>query len=221
MAAMRTANPEPQKVPDSDKLETLSGTTLGRFDIGPVIGRGTTSMVFCANDTEENRPVALKVLLPEFSKNEEDLQRFIRAMKTMMPLKHPHLVRLYGAGRTGPYCWVAMEYIAGENLKQVIDRMGVVGMLDWKNGFKIAVQVAKALAYANGQQIIHRNVTPTNILRDATTKDVKLGDLMLSKALEGNLAQQITRPGELVGEVAYMSPERTRGMADIDQRSDL
>jgi Protein kinase domain/FHA domain len=221
MAAMRTANPEPQKAPDPEKLETLSGTKLGRFDIGPVIGRGTTSMLFCANDTEENRPVALKVLLPEFSKNEEDLQRFIRAMKTMMPLKHPNLVRLHGAGKTGPYCWVAMEYIAGENLKQVIDRTGVVGMLDWKNAFKVAVQVARALAYAHGQQIIHRNVTPTNILRDATTKDVKLGDLMLSKALEGNMAQQITRPGELVGDVAYMSPERTRGMADIDQRSDL
>src|SRR5262245_24580089 len=67
MGAMRTANPDPRKAPDPEKLESLSGTTLGRFDIGPVIGRGTTSMVFCANDTEENRPVALKVLLPEFS----------------------------------------------------------------------------------------------------------------------------------------------------------
>jgi serine/threonine protein kinase len=221
MAAMGTAHPDPKPAPDSGKLESLSGTKLARFDIGPAIGRGESSMVFCANDTEDNRPVALKVLLPEFSQSEEDLQRFIRAMKTMMPLKHPNLVRLYGAGKTGPYCWVAMEYIAGENLQQVIGRMGVVGMLDWKNVFKIAVQVARALAYAHGQQIIHRNVTPTNILRDATTKDVKLGDLMLSKALEGNMAKNITRPGELVGDVTYMSPERTRGVTDIDQRSDL
>ncbi len=221
VAEMTTTAGAPKAAPDPEKLETLVGTTLARFDIGPVIGKGTTAMVFCANDTENDRPVALKVLLPEFSKNEEDLRRFVRAMQTMMPLKHPNLVRLYGAGKTGPYCWVAMEYIAGENLKQLIDRMGVVGMLDWKNVFKVAVQVARALEYAHGQNIIHRNVTPTNILRDATTKDVKLGDLMLAKALEGSFAQPITRPGELVGDVAYMSPERTRGTTDIDHRSDL
>src|ERR1051326_655172 len=221
LAGMQTTAGDPKPPPDPERLETLSGTTLARFDIGPVIGKGTTSMVFCANDTEHDRAVALKVLLPEFTKNEEDLQRFVRAMKTMMPLHHPNLVRLHGAGRTGPYCWVAMEYIAGENLMQLIDRMGVVGMLDWKNAFKIAVQVARALEYAHGQSIIHRNVTPTNILRDATTKDVKLGDLMLAKALEGSFAQPITRPGELVGDVAYMSPERTRGTEDIDHRSDL
>lgn len=222
MAAMRTSPPpEPKAAPNPDKLETLSGTKLARFDIGPVIGRGTTSMVFCANDTEESRPVALKVLLPEFAKVEEDVQRFVRAMKTMMPMKHPNLVRLHGAGKTGPYCWVAMEFIAGENLMQLIERMGVVGMLDWRNAFKIAVQVARALAYAHEHQIIHRNVTPTNILRDAATKDVKLGDLMLAKAMEGAMAQTITRAGELVGDVVYMSPERTRGMTDIDHRSDL
>ena len=76
-------------------------------------------------------------------------------------------------------------------------------------------------AYAHGQDVIHRNVTPTNILRDATNKDVKLGDLTLAKALEGALAQQITRPGEIVGDVAYLSPERTRGTTDVDGRSDL
>jgi serine/threonine protein kinase len=222
MAAMATVSPtKSAPAPDPEKLETLSCTKLARFDIGPVIGKGSTSMVFCANDTEDNRPVALKVLLPEFAKVEEDVQRFVRAMKTMMPLKHPNLIRLHGAGKTGPYCWVAMEFVAGENLMQLIERMGVVGMLDWKTVFKIGVQIARALAYAHQNQIIHRNVTPTNILRDATTKDVKLGDLMLSKAMEGSMAQPITRPGELIGDVAYMSPERTRGTTDVDHRSDL
>jgi serine/threonine protein kinase len=94
-------------------------------------------------------------------------------------------------------------------------------MLDWRNAFKVAVQVGRALEYAHGQDIIHRNVTPTNILREATTKDVKLGDLMLAKALEGALAKQITRPGEILGDVAYLSPERTRGTTDVDHRSDL
>jgi serine/threonine-protein kinase len=114
-----------------------------------------------------------------------------------------------------------MEYVAGEILTEVINRLGVAGRLDWKNAFRVAVQIGRALAYAHDRQIIHRNVTPKNILVDATNKAVKLGDLMLAKALEGSLAQQITRPGELVGEVAYMSPERTRGPSDVDGRADL
>jgi serine/threonine protein kinase len=204
-----------------DKLEALSGQALSHYDIGPVIGKGTSSMVFHATDTKDNRPVALKVLLPEFARDEEDVQRFVRAMKTMLPLRHPNLVALYGAGKTGPYCWVAMEYIAGENMTEVIGRIGAAGMLDWRYGFKVAVHVARALDCAHGRQIVHRNVTPKNILLETPTRTVKLGDLMLAKALEGSLAQKITKPGELVGDVAYMSPERTRDTDDVDGRSDL
>jgi serine/threonine protein kinase len=204
-----------------DKLEALSGQTLAHYDIGPVIGKGSSSMVFHATDTKDNRPVALKVLLPEFTRSEEEVQRFVRAMKTALPLLHPNLVTLYGAGKTGPYCWVAMEYLAGENMTEVIQRIGVAGMLDWRYGFKVAVHVARALDYAHNRQILHRNVAPKNIMLDAPSKVVKLGDLMRAKALEGVLAQQITRPGELVGEVAYMSPERTRGTDNLDGRSDL
>jgi serine/threonine protein kinase len=94
-------------------------------------------------------------------------------------------------------------------------------MLDWKYGYRVAVHVARALAYAHGNAIIHRNVTPTNILLRAGDQKVLLGDLMLAKALEGGLAQQVTRPGELVGDVGYMSPERTRGVGEIDGRSDV
>jgi len=213
--------PQPKKQPDPNKLETLVGTTLSHYEIGHIIGTGRSGIVFFASDIKDNKLVALKVMLPEFAKNEEDIQRFIRGIKTMLPLRHPNLVQLYGAGKTGPYCWIAMEFVAGENLRQVIERIGVAGMLDWRNAFKVAVQIGRVLEYAHGQDIIHRNVTPTNILRDAPSKVVKLGDLMLSKAMEGILAQQITRPGELVGEVEYMSPERTRGTTDIDHRSDL
>lgn len=203
------------------KLEMLVGTTLAHYDITLIVGKGRTGLVFHATDTKDNRPVALKVLHPEFSQDEEEMQRFVRGMKTVLPLRHPHLVTLYAAGRTGPYCWMAMEYVAGENLQQVIDRIGVAGMLDWRNALQIAWQVSQALDYACEQSILHRNVTPTNILRIAADKTVKLGDLMLSKALEGPLARQVTRPGELVGDVAYMSPERTRGTTDLDVRSDL
>jgi serine/threonine-protein kinase len=165
--------------------------------------------------------LAFKVLLPEFSKNEEDMERFVRAMKTVLPLRHPNLIALDKAGRTGPYCWVAMEYIAGESMTQVIDRIGKSGMLDWCYAFRVAVQIGRALAYVHGHQVVHRNDTPRNIMLQTIDKVVKLGDLMLAKALEGPLAQQITRSGQLLGDVAYMSPERTRGLRHIDATSDL
>ena len=114
-----------------------------------------------------------------------------------------------------------MEYVAGENLTEVIGRIGVAGMLDWRHAFRVGVHVGRALEYCHNQQVIHRNVTPTNILLEATTKMARLGDLMLAKALEGVLAKQITRPGEIIGDVAYMSPERTRGTEGLDGRSDL
>jgi hypothetical protein len=204
-----------------DALHALVGQTLAHYEINMVIGVGRTSVVFHATDTKDNRPVALKVLQPEFSDDEEEIKRFVRAIKTMLPLKHENLVRLYGAGRQDEYCWVAMEYIAGENMQQVIDRLGVAGRLDWRKTFRTAVHVARALEYVHGESIIHRNITPTNILLEATSKTVKLGDLMLAKAMEGIMQKQITRPGEIVGEVAYMSPERTRGPEDVDHRSDL
>ncbi|MFO0844219.1 MAG: FHA domain-containing serine/threonine-protein kinase [Gemmataceae bacterium] len=204
-----------------DELHALVGQTLSHYEINMVIGVGRTSVVFHATDTNDNRPVALKVLHPEFTNDDEEVQRFVRAIKTMLPLKHENLVRLYGAGREGPHCWVAMEYIAGENMQQVIDRLGVAGRLDWRKTFRTAVHVARALEYVHAQSILHRNITPTNVLLEATSKTVKLGDLMLAKAMEGIMAKQITRPGEIVGDVAYMSPERTRGPEDVDHRSDL
>jgi hypothetical protein len=217
-AAQKTA-----PIGDVGQLESLVGKTLAHYEIGsgPIIGRGSTSIVFHATDTRDQRAVALKVLLPEISQDEDELQRFVRAMKTVLPLRHPHIITLYAAGKTGPYCWAAMEYIAGENLTEVIQRIGVAGMLDWRYAFRVAHQIGQALAHAHEQKIIHRNVTPKNIIVDAASKEAKLGDLMKAKAMEGILAKQITRPGELIGDVAYMSPERTRGATDIDGRADI
>ncbi|HXG11732.1 MAG TPA: serine/threonine-protein kinase [Gemmataceae bacterium] len=137
-------------------------------------------------------------------------------------MAHPNLVTVYGAGKSGPYCWVSMELVEGESLTEVIRRIGVAGMLDWRHAYRVAVHIARALDYAHGNNMIHRNITPANILIRAEDKVAKLGDLMLAKALEGTLAYQITRPGELVGDVNYMSPERTRSQsAEVDSRSDL
>jgi serine/threonine protein kinase len=207
--------------PPAEALHKLVGEALSNYLLEKVLAKGTSGVVFRARDTDDGKLVALKVLQPAFTTNEEDVQRFVRAMKTVLPLRHPNLVTLYKAGRTGPYCWGAMELIEGESASQAIQRIGVAGMLDWRYGYRVAVHIARALAYAHGQSILHRNVTPQNILLRSADKTALLGDLMLAKALEGNLAQQITRPGELVGDVAYMSPERTKGTGEVDGRSDL
>jgi serine/threonine protein kinase len=211
------AKPAPRT---ADRLHELSGSKLSHFEIGGVIAKGQSGLVFRANDFKGDQEVALKVLWPEFSKNEEEMQRFIRAMKTMLPHRHPNLVTIYGAGKSRSYCWIAMEYVEGESLTQIIDRIGVAGMLDWRNALRVAVHLARALEYAHGHHIIHRNLTPQNILVRTNDRVTKLGDLMLAKAQEGSLAQQITKPGELLGDVRYMSPEQTRG-GNVDNRSDL
>jgi len=107
-------------------------------------------------------------------------------------------------------------------MTEVIKRIGIAGMLDWKYAFRVGVHIGRALEYAHNQGIIHRGVTPPNILLRSADKQALLGDLMLAKALEGTNAKQVTRPGELVGDVTYMSPERTRGTGEgVDGRSDL
>jgi serine/threonine protein kinase len=93
-------------------------------------------------------------------------------------------------------------------------------MLDWEQAFRMTVHIARALEVAHQHEIVHRNVTPENILLGRAQPIAKLGDLMLARAIEETVSNQITRDGELLGEVAYMSPERTRG-EPIDHRSDL
>jgi serine/threonine protein kinase len=199
----------------------LTGKTLSHYLLGPVLARGTTGVIYRARDTQNNRDAAVKVLAPEFVRDDEAVQRFVRAMRTMLPLRHANLVAVYGAGKTGPHCWSAMEYVEGESLAQVIQRTGPAGKLDWRQGLRFAVHVARALGHAHRNAIIHRNLTPNNVIVRTSDQVAKLGDLMLAKALEGILAEKITRPGEVLGEVHYMSPERAASATNEDARSDL
>ncbi len=223
IAEQATLPPPADKPPvlSAERLGELTGKNLSHFMVGPVLARGQTGLVFKAEDFKNDRQAALKVLWPDFSHNDEDLRRFVRAMKTMLPHRHANLVSLFGAGKTGPYCWISMELVEGESLTQVIGRIGVAGMLDWQYAWRVAVHIGRALEYAHGQHIVHRNITPQNILVRTEDKVAKLGDLMLAKAQEGTLAQQITKPGELLGDVRYMSPERTTATALLDGRSDI
>ncbi len=213
-----SSEPTPQPAP---QLADLVGETFAHYRLDKILAKGNTGMIFKAQDTEHDRVVAVKILTPDPNHSDEQRDRFVRAMKTMLPIKHDHLVSLYHAGKTGPFCWAAMQYIDGESLTELISRMGIEGMLDWRETWRIGVQIGRALDAAYDQKIIHRNVTPTNIMRRHADRACLLADLMLAKALEGNFSQQITAPGQLIGEVPYMAPERTRDSDPVDTRSDI
>ncbi len=175
---------EDEEEKDPEELVKLSGTRLAHFDIGEVVAVGSSGVVFKANDFKDNREVALKVYLPEFAENDVDVQRFIRAVKTMLPMRHPNLVTLYGGGKTGPYCWMSMEYVEGESLTETIARIGRAGKIDWRVALRIATDIGRGLFYIHSESIIHRSLSPGNILH-TRLGETKLGSLILAKALSG------------------------------------
>ena len=215
--------PTPKMAPETaDELAGLVGQTLSHYEIGPIIARGQTGVVFKGKDTRDGKAVAVKVLGKEYARIDDEVQRFIRAIKTMVGLHHPNLVELYGAGKMGDVMWISMEYVEGESLVKVIERIGTVGMLDWRYAFQVGTQIARALEAAAEKQIIHRNIKPANILIRKADNVAKLGDLMLAKGLSELSVQQITKPGQMVGDLAYMSPERTGSDPNaVDTRSDI
>ena len=201
-------------------LDNLVGKTFAHYRTDKLIARGRTGLVFEATDTEKDRKAAVKILLPRVSSTDEHRDRFVRAMKTMLPLKHPNIVRLYHAGKQGKFCWVAMEYVEGEGMNDIIERLGVRDMLDWRKVWEVAMDIGRALKYAGDNNIIHRNLAPANILCRKSDGVYLLSDLMLAKATEGTQSFDVTAPGQLVGDIAYMSPERTED-SQVDARSDI
>lgn len=212
---LNTPQPKPQKTED------LVGQVVANYRVDGLISQGSSSVIYKAWDLENSRAVALKILSPNADSPEEQKDRFVRAMKTTLNLEHPHIVQLYAAGKTGPHLWCAMEYVQGDSLSKMIEWIGIGNSLQWKEVFIVAAQIGRALHEAEKRKIIHRNVTPNNILRRSKDSCHLLGDLMLAKALEGTQAREITKPGQIVGELPYLSPERTYPNATVDERSDL
>jgi serine/threonine-protein kinase len=210
----------PEDAEGIENLRTLAGTTLAHYQIGPVVGIGTSGLVFKAKDTKDDREIALKVYTPEFAEDDEARNRFIRAARTMMPMRHSNLVTLYGAGKTGPYCWMAMDYVEGENLKETITRIGTKGKLDWRPALRMSIDIGRGLYYIHGENIIHRSLSPGNLLV-SKVGTVKLGSLILAKALSGALSKDVTVSGNFLGEVSYLSPEQVGAGGSVDQRSDI
>ena len=206
--------------PLTPRLEDMVGETLNAYLLERVVAAGRNSVVFKARDTEHDRVVAVKILKPQLTSTDVQRDRFIRAMQAMKGVKHPNIVRLRRAGKSGSLCWTALDWVEGISVKELIDSVGISGMLDWKEVWRVAVDIGRALQKANERDIVHRNVSPSNILRRSENQSFLLSDLVLARALESTDLMQLTRPGEVLGELGYMAPERVFDSTCVDPRSD-
>lgn len=207
--------------PSVDQLATLENQVLGRYQIGPLLGRGQSGLVFRAQDLKTNQCVALKVLSPDFPSSDAELQRFVRALKVTPNLQHPHLLTIHGAGKSGPYCWIAREYVEGESLTRLVHKLKAAGKLEWTCACRLAIQLGKALHFLHSHRVTHGNITPRNILVRHSDKLTKLADLMLNRALDRSRLQKAILGKKLLAELPYLAPDQTDPHASVAPHVDL
>jgi serine/threonine protein kinase len=202
------------------RLQDLSGQTMGPYQLRDILGTGQVGVVFRGFNPNTQAVVAVKVFKPEFAGDVKAMKRLVRGVEAAGSLRHPHLVGLRGAGKADPYWWVAMELVEGESLAALLRPKRRPGPDDWRQALRVAVHISRALVFAHAHGIVHRNVMPANVLIRATDDVAKLSDLLLVKELEGS-SFEVSSTGELVGNLFYMSPERTEGNTTVDGRSDV
>ena len=204
---------------DAPDSGPLTGRTLSHYRIEQLIGGGGMGMVYRAHDTKLDRPVALKFLPPELSRDAEAKRRFIQEARAASMLDHPNICTIYDIDEIEArpdsgesQLFIAMAYCAGETLDKKIAR----GPLPVNEAVAVAVQLAGALARAHDKGIIHRDVKPANVIL-TNRNEVKLLDFGVAK-LVGRTRH--TQKGAVVGTAAYMSPEQARG-DHVDHRTDI
>jgi serine/threonine-protein kinase len=201
--------------------ESLVGQSVGHYKVGSLLARGRRGFVFHGRDTRRNLPIVLKVLEASVLANDSAIERFTTAMKAVLPLRHPHLLKVYAAGRAGGHGWIATEYFRGENLAAVIARTEDVGKIDWRNVVRVGIYLTRALEYAHNKKLLHTNVTPQNILVGKTPQETKLTDLMVATAIEDDPLAPIAAMGTPSEALSYQAPERTEPGSAPDARSDV
>lgn len=203
-------------------VQEMVGQTLGQYKVGAPLARGRTGYVFHGRDTKRNLPVALKILRAELTADEEKVQHFVEAMKSVLPLRHPNLLRCYAAGRSVKRCWVASEYVNADSLAAVIARRPEAGRADWRQVLRVGLALTRALEFAHGKGLSHQNLSPQNVLVGRKPGETKLVDLMLAAAVEEDPLKPTAADGTPSDSLPYLSPERTDGPgAKIDHRTDL
>jgi serine/threonine-protein kinase len=195
-------------------MQTLAPDTIvdERYRILKRIGSGGMADVYCAEDQQLGRQVALKVLYRRFAEDEEFVERFRREASAAAGLQHPNVVQVFDRGEWDETYYIAMEFLPGRSLKQVIREEGP---LDPDYAIDIAVQVLKAARFAHKRGIVHRDMKPHNVIVDDEGR-VKVTDFGIARAG----ASEMTETGAIIGTAQYLSPEQAQGHA-VSARSDL
>ncbi len=206
---------EPVVAPPLAGMQVAAGSRIGRYAVEGAIGAGGMGEVYRAHDTKLNRTVALK-LLPFGRTGDGPLAlRFLQEARLASALNHPNIVALYDIGRHEEVDFLVMEYVEGETLREMIGEGGMA--VDELAA--VGSQIALALGAAHAAGIVHRDIKPANIMV-TTGRQVKVLDFGIAKRTLEGVDTQLTGEGQIVGTVAYMSPEQTRGEG-LDFRSDL
>ena len=191
-----------------------SQTIIGRYEVVATLGQGAMGTVYKAVDPLIERTVAIKTINLNLSKEEraEFEERFYREAKSAGRLNHSNIVTIYDVGETDDIAYIAMEYLDGESLREMLDS-GVVLPVDMIG--KIAARIAGALDYAHENHVVHRDIKPANIMI-TPGRDVKIMDFGIAQIPTGSRTQL----GTVLGSPKYMAPEQVAGQA-TDGRTDI
>jgi serine/threonine-protein kinase len=199
---------------DATLADPLVGRLLdGRYQVEAPVAMGGMATVYRAMDIRLDRQVALKVMHADLARDEEFVNRFIGEAKSVARLSHPNVVAVFDQGRDGSYLYLAMEYLSGRTLRNLLDERG------WfppREALAIMVPLLSGLAAAHTAGIVHRDVKPENVLV-APDGHLKVVDFGLARAL--TMSSQ-TRTGLIIGTVAYLAPEQVTGTG-ADARTDI
>jgi eukaryotic-like serine/threonine-protein kinase len=205
----------------------MIGQTISHYRILGQLGSGGMGVVYDAEDLNLGRRVALKFLPPQFSSNQNALDRFLLEARSASALNHPNICTIYAVEKAGEQSFIAMELLEGETL----DRRLSAGPLPLDRLLEWGMQLSDALDAAHAKGVIHRDIKPANIFVTQRGQ-VKVLDFGLAKltrpemtmttigATQDSPALNLTSPGATVGTISYMSPEQARG-EELDPRTDL
>ena len=199
----------------------MIGQKISHYTIVDELGSGGMGVVYRAMDRRLDRSVALKFLSEELSRDAQAVERFHREARAASALNHPHICSVYDVGEHGGRHFIVMELLDGASLSTHIAR----GPLPVANVLAVGAQIAEALEIAHARGIVHRDIKPANIFvtRQGAAKLLDFGVAALvapSSRTQATTMAQVTQAGEVVGTLAYMSPEQVRGEA-LDVTSDL
>jgi beta-lactam-binding protein with PASTA domain len=193
--------------------DTLINTLFdGRYRIMRKLGSGGMADVYLAEDEELGRRVAIKILNERHANDDQFVERFRREAKNAAGLSHPNIVSIYDRGEAEGTYYIAMEYLDGRSLKELVVARGPLPISDTIAATR---QVLGALRFAHRKGVVHRDIKPHNVMADADGR-LKVTDFGIARAG----VSQMTEAGSIIGTAQYLSPEQARGSA-VDQRSDL